>query len=193
MIKVRCALALLLLACGCKRELSPGPDVSPAPPASVAQPSPESDDILDRQMTVDTLYFANDGRELVAPGNVLRATVDPTTRKLAWAAWQCDNPQCPGRKPDGKPQLFPWPNPFLFIKEDGTIATRQPVTEPELLQADENRDVRCPACLKNRNLSAETPQQREQYRNWCRLHVLPQAAQQRKKLEDEYRRVMGSR
>ncbi|MCE9546062.1 MAG: hypothetical protein K8T25_11150 [Planctomycetia bacterium] len=189
----RWVLVLLLLSCGgCKREVSNGPVVTPPAPVSGVQSSVRGEDILERQLTVDTLYFTDDGKELIAPGNRLLATVDPATHHLAWAAWQCDNPSCSGRKADGKPQLFPWPNPLLYIKDDGTIAIRQPITEAELLQADENRDVRCPACLKIRNLAAETPEQRQQYRSWCRLHILPQAAEQRKALEAEYRRLQGN-
>jgi len=190
--------ALLILAiAGCWRSSTPSPGGSTNPQAGVnAKTGPEeaqseADRLLERQLEVDTLYLTEDGREIVAPGNRQGVIVEPGTGKLAWAAWECNNPACPGRKPDDRPLLFPRPDPFFFAKPDGTVGLRQPATEAELLQADENRDVRCPACLKTRSLAAETPQQRQQYRNWCRLYVLPQAAEQRKKLAEEYRRLLG--
>lgn len=185
----RWALGLLLLAiAGCSSKSGDeAPLAAPIAPETLQGAS----GLLEKQLQVDTLYLAEDGREIIAPGNRQGVIVEPGTGKLAWAAWECNNPSCPGRKPDGKPQLFPWPNPFFYAKPDGTVGQRQPITEAELLQADENRDVRCPACLKIRNLPSETPEQRMQYRAWCQQHVLPQAAEQRKKLAEEYRRLMG--
>lgn len=181
--------ALLLLAItGCGRQS--GENVSMELPINEAA-SQGSAGVLEKQLEVDTLYLAEDGNQIIAAGNRQGVIVEPGKNRLAWGAWECDNPQCPGRKPGGTPLLFPWPNPFYFIKEDGTIAMRQPITEAELLQADESREVRCPACLKIRNLASETPQQRLQYRTWCRQHVLPRAAEQRKNLEDDYRRRLG--
>jgi len=189
MTKIRWAWVLPLLALtGCSRQSSDS--LSNAVPVANEVPK-GAEGFLEKQLGVDTLFFTEDGKQIIAPGNRQGVIVQPGNGNLAWAAWQCDNSQCPGRKPDGKPQLFPWPNPFLYVKDDGTVATRQPITEAELLQADENRTVRCPACLKIRNLASETPEQRRQYQSWCRPHVLPQAVEQRKKLDEEYRRLRG--
>jgi hypothetical protein len=190
----RCAIALLLLGIGgCSR--SPGPEAPTSPqaganaPASAEEKQQAADRLLRQQLEVDTLYFAEDGREVIAPGNDQHVVIDPVSGGLAWGAWQCDNPSCPDRKPDGRPFLFPWPSPFCYVTSEQTVGRRQPVTDAELRQAEELADVRCPACLKNRNLAVETPEVRLQYRSWCRQHVLPQAAEQRVRLAEEYRRL----
>jgi hypothetical protein len=143
-------------------------------------------------LEVDTLYFTEDGREIIAPGNSQHVVIDPVSGGLAWGAWQCDNPSCPGRKPDGKPFLFPWPNPFCYVTSERKVGKRQPETDADLRQAEELADVQCPACVKNRNLAAESAETRQQFRLWCRQHELPQAAEQRAKLAEEYRRLMGT-
>jgi len=192
----RWALGLLLLAGGCGP--SPAPDafsnLQPGPVAPMGTEAVQrADRLLERQFEVETVFLTEDGKEIIAPGNRQGIIVDSATGKLAWAAWQCDNPSCPGRKSASLPLLFPWPNPFYFAQTDGTVGVRQPVTEAELQQAQEYAEVKCPACLKNRNRIAETPAMRQQYRSWCRQHVLPQAAQQREKLAEEYRQTLTGR
>lgn len=186
----RWELGLLLLAiAGCSSKS--GDDVPTTAPIGAEQQR-AADGILEKQLEVDTLYLAEDGKESIAPGNRQGVIVEPGTGKLAWAAWECNNPSCPGRRPEGKPLLFPRPNPLYFAKQDGTAGLRQPTTEAELLEAQDRAEVKCPACLKTRNLAAETPEQRQQYQFWCRAYVLPQAAEQRQQLAEEYRRLRAT-
>lgn len=183
---------LLLLLSGCWGNASQD---TPA----VAPPSSHSEEVertaveaLHRQLELDTLYLTDEGERFVAPDNSQRAAVDPATKKLGWAAWQCENPQCPARQSAGQPVMFIWKHPLLFVKEDGTMGMRSPETEEDFQRIEEYGEVKCPACLKIRDLSAETDSQRRQYQFWCRRHLLPQAADQRGKLEVEYRRLMGT-
>jgi hypothetical protein len=144
------------------------------------------EDIFNDRNSVDTLYLTDDGRKIIAPGTVRGMIVDPASGKLAWEAWQCDNPQCPGRKPDGSPLLFPWPDPFAYVTDDGKPGIHQPQTEEDFKRMEAFANKQCPACLKERNLASETREEREQYRNWLKVHVLPQAAARLKELDAEY-------
>ena len=139
-------------------------------------------------MAVDTLYLAEDGREIIAPGNRHGVVVVPGTKQLAWAAHQCDNPDCPGKGKGDRPFLFIWPMPFAFAREDGTVGFRQPQTETDFELLEKFGEMLCPACLKTRNQEEETHQQREQYTRWCRPYVLPESAKRLEQLDAEYRR-----
>lgn len=190
----RCwATCMLLAIAGCSSKPEEVENVPPSPPrpASAEEVRQTREEIFQKRLAVDMLYLTEGGIEVVAPGNSQGAIVDTATGKLAWAAWQCDNPQCPGRKSDNQPLLFPSINPWLYAKEDGTIGLRQMKTEAEIRQTEEFGEQKCPVCLKIRNRDSETAQQRQQYQAWCRPHVLPQAAQQLKKLEQEYRQLLG--
>jgi len=145
--------------------------------------------IFEERIKVDTLYLTEDGREIIAPGTPLEAIVYPKTNKLAWRAWQCNNPDCPGEGKDGRPFLFTCPDPFKFVAEDGTVGIRQPedTDKDRELFARYSEQV-CPACLPLRNRETETLDQRLQYQQWCQPYVLPRSAKQLKKLDDEFRR-----
>ena len=89
------------------------------------------DDIFNDQMAVETLYFTEDGDQVLAPGSTRGMVVDEASGKLAHAAWQCNNPNCPGRGPEGEPYQFALPDPFAYIDEDGQPAIRQPETQSD--------------------------------------------------------------
>jgi len=147
-----------------------------------------SNQIFRDRLTVDTLYLTEDGREVILPGDPSGAVVFPNTRELAWAARCCNNPNCPGKGKAGRPFLFPWPDPFCFVNEDGTVGTRQPESEKDFELFEKYAEPVCPACLKTRNREAETEEQRVQYKSWCQLYVLPESAERLKQLEEENRR-----
>lgn len=146
-------------------------------------PRTTEDIFLDRE-SVETLYLTTDGKEIVAPKNVRGVIVDGG--KLAWQAWECTNPSCPGRKADGKPLLFSRPDPFAYITPDGQPDIRQPSTAEDFKKMDEYILRRCPECLKIRKLASETEAEREQYQSFVKPHVLPQAAKRLAELDAEY-------
>ena len=149
--------------------------------------TPTREKIFKARQTIDTLYLTEDGREIIAPGNADGAIVDPETGKIAWAAYQCNNPKCPGRK-DGRPFLFPWPSPFAYVTEEGTIGYRTPEDVDEATAMTEKfAMIECPACAKIRNRDKETPEQRQQYEQWCKPYVLPESAKRLKALDEELR------
>ncbi|MCG8585682.1 MAG: hypothetical protein MI757_13325, partial [Pirellulales bacterium] len=132
---------------------------------------------------LDTLYLTEDGQQIVHPASPTGAVVfDANAGTLAWAAWQCNNPDCPGRGADGSPMLFPWPHPLISLKADGTISLDRSSATARNFSAAEFMERKCPACLRTRNLASESAEQRAQYNAWCQPHVLPGAADRLKEL-----------
>jgi len=147
------------------------------------------EEIFKAQQAVDTLYFTADGRELIAPGAERGMTVDEATGELAFAAYQCNNPDCPEREGD-EPFLFPLPDPFAYVDEAGKPAIRQPVTEEDFETFDEFIEKKCPACLETRDIDSETPEQRQQYQSYVTRHITPEAREQLAELEAELKRII---
>jgi hypothetical protein len=149
-------------------------------------------DIFQDRLKVETLYLTEDGQRVVKPGSPERVVVvDAAAGKLAWLAWQCNNPQCPGRKAANSPLVFPWPDPFAYVKPDGTVGIRQPLTPEDQKKMEDFGEQKCPECLKRRNLASETPQQRQQYKDWCVPHVLPEAAKRLAELDAELKQLVA--
>lgn len=157
----------------------------------VARPR-SRDDIARDRMTVDTLFITADGQRLTRPMNPDRVVVvDAAAGTLAWPAWQCNNPDCPGRQADGVPFLFPWPDPFKSVKPDGTIAVRQPDMPAERKLFDDFATQKCPACLERRTPATESQEKAQQYKDWCQPHVTPSAAKRVAQLDRELQQMIS--
>lgn len=156
-----------------------------------SRPRTRNDIQRDRE-AVDTLYLTADGVRIIAPGTEQGMVVDAKTGKIAFRAWQCNNPQCPGRSVAGDPYVFPLPDPFAYVDEQGEPRVRQPQTPAELQQVEEYYVRKCPACLQRRNLARESEEVRQQYQSWLELHLLPQAKQRLAELDEEYRRYLAA-
>ena len=144
--------------------------------------------VFQERLKVDTLYLTEDGGEIVAAGNSFGVIVDPKTKKLAWAAWQCNNPDCQGIAEDERPYLFIRRDPFKFVKKDGTVGLGQPQSQKDFELFEQYAEVTCPACLKTRNREAETAEQRQQYKQWCQRYILPETAARLKELDEQRKR-----
>lgn len=150
------------------------------------------DDITRDKLSVETLYLTEDGQRILAPLNQQGfVVVDLAARKFAWPAWQCMNPDCPGKQPDGSPLLFPWPMTFLEIGPDGKLLPPNTDAPDYQKKFEQSAEQKCPACLPRRNLAAETPKQRQQYQNWCVPHVTPRAAARLAELERETQAILA--
>lgn len=172
------AMALIVISVGCSGKAS----------------RPRSrDDIARDRLTVDTLFITEDGKKRVSqPMNPYQAVVvDAAAGTLAWPAWQCNNPDCPGRQADGSPFLFPWPDPFKSVKPDGTIAIRQPDMPAERKLFDDFATQKCPACLEKRTPASESTQQAQQYKDWCQPHVTRKAAKRVAELDRELQQMIS--
>lgn len=154
------------------------------------EPPRTREDIFKDQIAVETIYFREDGSQFTAPGTKLGMTVDKRSGKLAWAAWQCNNPNCPARGADGGPHLFPLPDPFAYVDANGEPAIRQPETEEDFQRFNDFIERKCPACLKIRDLDSETEQQRQQYQSWVTRHITPGAEKQLAALEEEMKEYL---
>ncbi len=150
------------------------------------------DEIYDAQQAVPTLYRTEDGHEFIAPGNKFGATVDPDSKQLAWATWKCDNPDCPAKDQgrDGRPFLFIWPNFLAYVKEDGTLGFHNPSTDEDMRKFELFAEPGCPECMKLRDKSKETPEERQQYQNWATKYVLPEAEARIKELDGEWQKYL---
>lgn len=170
-------LALLTVVAGCSGKVS----------------RPRSrDDIARDRLMVDTLFITKDGQRVSQPMNPYQAVVvDAAAGTLAWPAWQCNNPDCPGRQADGTPFLFPCPDPFKSVKPDGTIITRQPNFPAEQKLFDDFATQKCPACLEKRTPASESKQQAQQYKDWCQPHVTRKAAKRIAELDRELQQMIS--
>jgi hypothetical protein len=150
------------------------------------------DDIAQDRLKVDTLFITKDGQRLKRPMNPDGAViVDAAAGTLAWPAWQCINPDCPGRGADGAPFLFPWPDPFRSVKPDGTIVVRQPDMPAERKLFDDFATQKCPACLEKRTPASESKEKAQQYKDWCQPHVTASAAKRLAELDRELQKMMS--
>lgn len=170
-------LALLTVVAGCSGKVS----------------RPRSrDDIARDRLTVDTLFITKDGQRVTQPMNPDRAVVvDAASGTLAWPAWQCNNPDCPGREADGTPLLFPCPDPFKSVSPDGTIVTRQANFPADQKLFDDFATQKCPACLEKRTPASESKQQAQQYKDWCQPHVTRKAAKRIAELDRELQQMIS--
>jgi len=126
----------------------------------------------------------------VAAGNQ-SAVVDFRTGELAFRAWICRNPACPGRKGDGQPVKFVWVDPLYFAKPDGTVGSEIVADRTaEIVRRGGTATPQCPECVKMRNLASETAADQRKYMEFCVEYVLPETERRQKELEAEYvRRV----
>ena len=118
-------------------------------------------DISTEQRSLPVLFLMEKSRkEVILPANTTKL-VDATGGERLWPAITCTNPDCPGKNKGTNDR------PFLFICPDPT------------------RPIRCPECLKIRDLESETDRQRMQYAAWARPYVLPETAARMRRLAAE--------
>ena len=150
------------------------------------------DDIARDRLRVATLFITKDGERVERPMNPDGVVViDAAAGTLAWPAWQCDNPDCPGRGADGSPFLFPWPDPFKSVKPDGTIASHPPNGPADQKLFDNYATQKCPACLEKRTPASESKERSQQYKDWCQIHVTPKAAKRLAELDRELQKMLS--
>lgn len=100
--------------------------------------------------------------EILHPSRAV-AIVDPKTRKLAWQAMVCLNPDCPARGPGGGPLLFVSPVAGVSIGPNGEVVDQSG-------QPDISKSPNCPVC-----------------RRWeyCRIYELPESMARSRELMQE--------
>ena len=144
-------------------------------------------------MNVPALFVTQRGQRVIAPERSGAAVVDPETGEVAFRAWVCTNPSCPGKQTDGDPLLFIWEDPLFSVGEDGTLQYEEvPNREELIVQRGGFLEPTCPACYEHRNRAGESAEERQQYADWCRIHVLPQSAKRLKELDEEHTRRLES-
>lgn len=142
----------------------------PKPPTSLREAMAQRDELPALFLTAKT------GQRVIAPSD-REVFVDKKSGELCWRARMCDNEKCPSKTTGPEPFLFITSHAGMHIKPDGTLGEDEKLTQKA---AADVRTFACPACLKIRNLAAETDAQRMMYDGWVRVYVLPETA---KKLE----------
>ncbi len=122
--------------------------------------------------------------------------VDKATGELCYQPFECTNPDCPGRTPEGN-FLFVHRDVSLSVGPDGEIIYGSPPEGVDYKTYVESRGGHmtptCPKCLEKRNLATETDAQRQQYQAWVRPYELPATVQRRAELEEEYQAAFAAR
>ena len=130
--------------------------------------------------TLPTVFITQESRTHVTAPLNQGVVVHEPTGELAYPAFACGNPNCPGREGD---------QPFLFIQTDPTLSVGP---NNELVRGPPkgafNMPV-CPACLAVRDLENETLQEQAQYMRWAEEYLPPESAAREAELDEEYQRV----
>jgi len=163
-------------------------------------------DITQDRLDIPCLYLTPDGKEIKVPFKDAREVVlDPETKQMIYPAYTCTNPDCPGKDKgkNGRPYLFIWEDPTVTVNAEGKIVPVESLAKAR--QARDNIEYQrlyeeickkkgipleraCPECFKKRNYASETEEERQKYRDWVVRYELPEAAEQRKKLDEEHQR-----
>lgn len=134
------------------------------------------EEIEQDRLSLPALYLNDSGQEVIAPGN-RGLFVDEASGEIAWPAYTCTNPDCPGEPSGGRKEfVFTWPDPRYYVAEDGTLGTREYDAAEWLAALKEmggHEVPTCPACLEQRDLGQESRAEIEKYRLWVEPYVLP--------------------
>lgn len=153
-----------------------------------------ADQIAAEQLALPVLYLATDGERVTAPANQTDVVIVPGSRRLAFRAYHCTNPDCPNRDrgSDGRPFLFTWPDPLWRIGDKGELEYE--VVEDrlgEVVRRGSSAEPTCPGCRTRRNPGNESAEVRQRYRDWVVYYELPESAARSKQLDAEYRSRKG--
>ncbi len=146
--------------------------------AGCAEPKPRALAEIEAEIqSLPKLYLTETGDEIIAPGN-RGLFVDERHGEIAWPAFTCTNPNCPGEPTGGREAfVFIWPDPRYYVADDGTLGTREYTNAADWLTALKESGghevATCPACLTIRNIGKESRVEIEKYSLWVAPYVLP--------------------
>lgn len=144
--------------------------------------------IKQEQLSLPALYLTHEGQqEVIAPSDKGDVIVDPSSGKLAFRAWTCNNPDCPGKRPPGqRPYLFIWRDPLYFVNDRGEVDFDPVPNRAEVIvERGCFLEPTCPECLTLRDRAKESPEVARQYVDWCQQYVLPATAKRAEELKLE--------
>jgi hypothetical protein len=152
--------------------------------ASCGAEKPRSlEEISKEQTELPALFLTESGKRVIAPGNQ-GVVIHEKSREVAFPAFVCGNPDCPGRSGDD-PYLFCMPDPRFYVDDDGEIGSRE-FDNPDTWEFEGSMELVCPKCAEVRQRSQETRERADQYLKWCQPYELPESAKRREELEREY-------
>jgi len=173
-----CALPLITFTAGCEKKHRP------------------LEEIEEEKRNLPTLYLTHPSRKRVIAPSSRGVHVDEATGEIAYQPYECTNPDCPGRTPEGNYQ-FVHPDVLLSVGPSGEIvygSVPQGVDyEAYVKSKGGHMTPTCPKCLEIRDLKNETDEQRKQYQNWVQSYQLPDTIERREELEKEYQAAFEAR
>lgn len=145
---------------------------------------------------LDVLYLtADSGREVRAPAT-RGIFVDEATGELCFPAYQCGDPDCPGRKAEDRPFLFVHRDVMLRAGPDGAVVRDAFPAGQDPVAFIRSRggfpDPTCPAC-RERPGGRPDAVGGARDADWVQPYTLPETAARRSQLEEEYQRKSAGR
>lgn len=139
--------------------------------------------------TLPTLYLTEESRQRVTAPATKGMHVHEETGEIAYQPYECLNPNCPGRTPEGN-YLFVHRNVLVTLDEEGNFVYG---TVPEGADYTEYVESKggfvqptCPKCLELRDRETENEEEKKQYQEWVRPYELPETVKRRQQLEKEH-------
>ncbi len=146
------------------------------------------DDIKADRRELKALYLTLDGEEVVASRELGDTVVASNKKDIAFRAYICKNPDCTGKGKGDRPFLFVWRDPMYSVNENGELKYDVvPDRAEQFILRGSTIEPTCPECAKHRDSDNETPEVRQEYRDWTAYYVLPKTAQREKELDEEHR------
>lgn len=148
------------------------PAYAERPSEQPAPPEPRDRAAIDAEQNALNALFIGEttGKEVIAPRNVHYFVVAKATGERCWRAFECTYPDCPGEKTSGRKH-------HLFI-----IVTKRLYQEEPTIQ--------CDACLKLRDLAAETLDAKTKWTSYARPFELPETIRRTAELDREQQRLV---
>ncbi len=146
--------------------------------AGCAEPKPRPLEEIETEIqSLPKLYLTETGKEIISPGN-RGLFVDERNGEIAWPAYTCTNPDCPGKPTGGREAyVFIWSDPRFYVTDEGELGTHVYTNAADWLTALEETGghevATCPACLTIRKIGNESRAEIEKYSLWVAPYVLP--------------------
>ena len=155
------------------------------------------EEIEAEQRALPVLYLTEKSMaEVHAPADA-GLFVDKATGELCYRAYECRNPDCPGKGSGDKPHLFIHRDVLVSVDASGEISWSQiPAGQnpQDYIRAQGGYMApTCPKCAELRDLDNESDADRQKYQQFIELHEIPETAARREELEAEYQEAFEAR
>jgi hypothetical protein len=147
------------------------------------------EDVKAERLTLQALYLTVDGEEALAARSKGDSIVAPDGKNIAFRAYLCKNPDCPGKDKgkNGRPFLYIWRDPMWRVNDAGLIEYDVvPDRAEQFVLRGSTIEPTCPECAKLRDQENEDPETSQKYRDWTAYYVLPATAKRDQELNEAH-------